>query len=787
MRQLLTKRLFYFIIVLAGCHGAALAADCPTCQTSFGAPHQLDAGSGLVQDVATADFNGDSNIDLITINVATNQVRFLAGDGAGNFAAPVASPLGFTIFQNTFTIAVANFNGDDNLDLAVTNYVGNSVSILLGNGAGAFTPHTSLGIDTHAAGVAVADFNNDGKEDVAVRNNGECDFETGACGSTTVTIFLGNGAGDFAFASSFSAGGAGAPEIMAADFNGDGNIDLVYFSDRDRKFFPVLQLRFGDGAGHFSNPATPLDRHGSFTIGDFNSDGNPDLAAVGLMDETGSVFNTIRTYLGNGHGGFTIVDSPGYAAFFATLSVADFNTDGKPDLLQNNPTVANDGTTFSGYAPLGDGEGKFQVPAPIGEGVEGRALASGDFNNDGKPDLAVANGSLFTLLNATDCSQPIACVDGDVSVTEGNAGTRQVEVTVKLSAPSTVPVTVDFATAEFEEPFHNSAQSGIDFQAASGTITFDPLSTTRTVTLTVFSDTTFELDEPFRVALTGANGAKVVRLPVLATPVVRILNDDPKPASNPVPHASISDATVIEGNAGTTQAFFTVTLSAPLTDYLNLIYRTVDFNAQSGTDYQGVPAVSPHDLWFAPGDTTRTISIKIFGDTVPEGRESFFVELVPQQSVVFDRGTGVGTILDDDSPRDPAAPVVVTEEDSPRAIALDAVLQTIGPFSPVNDNYFGADKRTRISLFARNVNFAPGENPLTTLKVIIRDVDPNANPNTHLPTLEFVGPLAGTDDVTQIIVRLPDDITPVGDKIVSLGLPNNLPSNQAIVTLKPSP
>jgi hypothetical protein len=192
----------------------------------------------------------------------------------------MASPLGFIINQFTVTIAVADFNGDDNLDLAVTNYVGNSVSILLGNGAGAFTPHTSLGIDSKAARVAIADFNNDGKEDVAVRNDGDCDFETGPCGLTTVTIFLGNGAGDFALASRFSAGGRGATDIMAADFNSDGNIDLAYVGDTEQKFFALLQVRFGDGDGNFSNPATPLGRHGHFTIGDFNSDGNPDPSAT---------------------------------------------------------------------------------------------------------------------------------------------------------------------------------------------------------------------------------------------------------------------------------------------------------------------------------------------------------------------------------------------------------------------------------------------------------------------------------------------------------------------------
>jgi len=773
------KRLVVLVILLVCSRIAAYAVECPTCQTSFGAPRQLLAASGgQIQEVGSGDFNGDSNSDLVALNVTTNQVLFLAGDGAGNFASPVASSIALSSLSRSLTIA--HLNDDDNLDLAITNFTANTVSILLGNGAGSFTVHATLNVAPSPDRMAVADFNNDSKQDLLVLSRGVCSPQLMTCGTTTVTEFFGNGAGDFALAGSFTAGTARSTDIGAADFNGDGKIDLAMLGEAQPNLFPLLLVRFGDGTGNFSDPATSLDRHLHFTIGDFNGDGKPDLAA--------SSIDKIRIYLANGQGGFTSVDSPNFADLNSTLSVADFNTDGKLDVLLNNPSVANNGTTFSGYAPLGDGQGKLQLPAPIGEGVKGDFVATGDFNKDGKPDLAVSNGNLVTMLNETDCSQPIVCVlDGDVSVTEGNLLERTVDVTVKLSSPSSNPITVDFATEEFEEPFHNSAQSGIDFKPVSGTLTFDPSSTTRTVTITIFGDMTFELDEPFLVALRGATGAKLVRLPFSAKPsLVRILNDDPRPASDPVPHVQVSDATIIEGNAGTKQAIFTVTLSAPQSDYRNVIHRTADISAQSGTDYQGISPISPRDLWFAPGDTTRTIAITIFGDTMIEGNESFLVELIPQQTLIFDRSSGVGTILDDDSPVNPAAPVLITEEGSPKAIALDALLHTIGPFSLVNNNYFVSDKRTRVSLFVRNVSFSTGEDPLSALNVTIRDVDPNANPNTHVATLEFVRALAGTDDVTQIIVRLPDDITPLGDKLVILNL-HGLPSNQAVIVLKPTP
>src|SRR5689334_4448229 len=273
----LAIRLFLLLLVVVSVHVAVYATDCPTCQTSFAAPIQLPVSG--TNEVATADFNGDSKPDLVVLKSSTNEILFLAGDGHGAFAAPVSSPV--TLSSLSRSISIADFNGDGKLDLAITNFTTN-VQILLGNGAGAFTVHATVTSGSVADRTAVADFNNDGKQDLAVLSRSLCNPELMTCGTLAVAIFLGNGAGDFSSAGGFSAGAAASSsDIAAADFDGDGKIDLAVLGEFPGSFFPFLILRFGDGAGNFTGrPAMTLDRFQHFTIGDFNGDGKIDLSGA---------------------------------------------------------------------------------------------------------------------------------------------------------------------------------------------------------------------------------------------------------------------------------------------------------------------------------------------------------------------------------------------------------------------------------------------------------------------------------------------------------------------------
>src|SRR5262249_24494256 len=149
-----------------------------------------------------------------------------------------------------------------------------------------------------------------------------------------------------------------------------------------------------------------------------------------------------------------------------------------------------------------------------------------------------------TILN-DDQNVPLMTV-ADASVVEGNAGQRHVTFTVSLSAPSSVPVTVNYATA------NGTAAAGSDYQATSGSLTFPPGETDKTVTVSVVGDRLGEAEETFQVNLSGATNATISDSAAVGT----IVDDEPR--------ISIGDVMKAEGRKGQTTRFtFTITLSAP--------------------------------------------------------------------------------------------------------------------------------------------------------------------------------------------------------------------------------
>jgi len=167
--------------------------------------------------VAVGDFNGDGNADLAVANHGSNTVTILLGNGKGVFSPPPGSP---PATGNLPTwVVVSDFNGDGKADLAVVNNLGSAnVSILLGNGDGTFAPAASPATGTNPYSAAVGDFNGDGKADLAVAN----------FSSNTVSILLGNGDGTFAPApGSAPVTGNNPTSVAVGDFNGDGVADLA--------------------------------------------------------------------------------------------------------------------------------------------------------------------------------------------------------------------------------------------------------------------------------------------------------------------------------------------------------------------------------------------------------------------------------------------------------------------------------------------------------------------------------------------------------------------------------
>jgi hypothetical protein len=224
----------------------------------------------------------------------------------------------------------------------------------------------------------------------------------------------------------------------------------------------------------------------------------------------------------------------------------------------------------------------------------------------------------------------------DVTVAEGNSGTTDATFTVTLSAASASAVTVKYDTAD------GTATAGSDYQAATGTLTFTPGQTTQTITVKVNGDTAAESNETFAVNLSNPTNATIADGQGLGT----ITNDD-QPPSGSQPSISINDVTVQEGNTGTTNAIFTVTLSAVSSSTVSINFATADISATAGTDYQSTSG----NLTFAPGETSKTITVTVIGDTAIESNEQFYVNLSGEVNATVSRGQGVGTINNDDPTR----------------------------------------------------------------------------------------------------------------------------------------
>jgi probable HAF family extracellular repeat protein len=239
---------------------------------------------------------------------------------------------------------------------------------------------------------------------------------------------------------------------------------------------------------------------------------------------------------------------------------------------------------------------------------------------------ADANGHAVLL---TPVPPPPTLTINNASVIEGNSGTANAVFTVTLSAVSTVPVTVTYATAD------GTATAGSDYQAASGTLTFAPGETTKTIIVPVNGDRLGESNETFFVNPSGATNATLANGQGAGT----ILDDEPR--------ISISDVARKEGKKGQKTLFtFTVTLSAAYDQPVTMSFQTVDGTATvRDNDY----VAQAGTLTFNPGETTKTITIVVNGDSKKEADETFFVDLFGNSSnSLFTKKRGTGTILNDD-------------------------------------------------------------------------------------------------------------------------------------------
>jgi peptidoglycan hydrolase-like protein with peptidoglycan-binding domain len=494
----------------------------------------------------SGDFNNDGFIDLAHPDYPDDTISVFLSNGDGTFASSIISfdPAG----DSPFTLVAADFNNDNNLDVAAANNESENIALFLGEGDGTFASGLYFGSGNLSSGSMItADFNSDGFADLAVTNYDDA----------TVAVLINNGDATFATSVSYAAG-TNPYIILADDFNNDDNVDLVTTNSGSDNISVLL----GNGDGTFDpavNYATG-DGPSFIAISDFNNDDDPDLAVV----NSGVASGTVSIFLNNGDGTFTRVpvaftagDSPfpvlasdfdndenmdllvtnfssdnvsvllgngdgtfdaavNYAAGDASgiSSIADFNSDGNIDIATTNLNSSNISVL------LGNGDGTFDaaVNYAVGDTPGGQLLAL-DFNNDSKIDLATDTYApgisvLLNNLSLPTVSFTSASGSGDESVTSPS-------VPVTLSAANDVDVTVDYTVTG-----GTATGGGIDYTLASGTLAIPMGDTTAGIPLSIIDDATDESDETIIITISSPVNAL---LDTSVSFTYTITNDDTTP------------------------------------------------------------------------------------------------------------------------------------------------------------------------------------------------------------------------------------------------------------------
>lgn len=321
------------------------------------------------------------------------------------------------------------------------------------------------------------------------------------------------------------------------------------------------------------------------------------------------------------------------AAAQQAVTVNYATADGSATLADGDYLAATGSVTFAA------GETRKTVVVQVRGDAKVEADESFVFRLSGPSGAVLGDGEAAVTIGNDDSAGPAlpAFSVSDVSVVEGNSGTKTATFTVTLSAAAQSNATVQYSTAD-----GTARTADSDYTATSGVLSFAPGQTTRTVSVTVIGDAKLEADETFSFILSGPSGATLAR----ATAVGTITNDDAAgpPAGTTV---SVADASISEGNAGIAYANFVITLSAPAAQPVLVRYTTADRTA-AVFDRDYMAAVG--SVAFAVGETSKTVSVAVMGDTRLEVDETFSFIISSAVGATIARGTGVGTITNDETP-----------------------------------------------------------------------------------------------------------------------------------------
>ncbi len=412
-----------------------------------------------------------------------------------------------------------------------------------------------------------------------------------------------------------------------------------------------------------------------------------------------------------------------------------------------NTSFSLDFYASSACDPLGFGEGtRFVGSATVTSDAGGNAGFDVSFPvtlPPGKVLTATATDPAGNTSEFSQCSAASSAVGSisfspaSVTASEGDGTASFMLIRTGGSAGS---LTVNFIVTG------QTATAGLDFAPTQGTLTFADGETSKTFTVPLIEDNLDEQTETANLMLSTSGDLDT--LGSLNTAVLYIVDNDAPPS------LSISDASVTEGNSGTTNATFTVSLSAVSGQIVSVGYWTADNTATAGIDYQAANGT----LTFNPGETSKTITVQVNGDTSPEPNESFIVNLGNAAKANIARGQGIGTILNDDAQAPSQlqfnansylvnegagnATIIVTRSGDTSAVASIDYATADGT----------AQQRTKYTTASGTLSFAAGETSKNFTVLLTDEAYVEGNQTVNLTLSNPVGATLGNQSMATLTI-----------------------------------
>src|SRR5215213_966872 len=432
--------------------------------------------------IVAKDISGDGKQDLVMAVTRSDAVLVFLGIGNGAFQAPVSYPVG----EEPIRLVLEDFNGDGPLDVIAVNAIGNSYSVLRGNGNGSFQAAVNTPARTRSWVPFSDDFNQDGKPDLAILNNV---FDL-------VDVYLNSPSGT---GTNITATEALAATVLVATF--------IDFDTTKTAASFTATINWGDGT---ATSAGTITANG----GGFNVTGTHTYGAAGTFN--------VSIQIADSSGNFESVTSSAVvkAATSTALSTSVTPSDFGQSVTFTATVTSSAGTPNGSVQFKDDGVNTGSPVALNGSGIATfttNTLAAGAHVITAEYSGSNTFGASIGTLAGGQVVRPLpTLVISDESISEGDSGTKALTFSATLSAASNLVVTVNFATADA------SATAGTDYQQATGTLTFNPGETTKTVSVNITGDMTNEFDETLQLNLSNPTNAAITDSQGIGT----ITNDD---------------------------------------------------------------------------------------------------------------------------------------------------------------------------------------------------------------------------------------------------------------------